>query len=277
MSDITVRHLKFNLGYEEEFTAEVMPGEIEMSYVLIGISMILPYLEPYIIRHSVEAQLKVSTPELLHDMRQFCKQEGQHYRQHALFNERVRAKYPELAAMETKVELDYQRFSERGDRFNLAYTEGFESFTGPFILFMWNSGVMKKVTGPLADMAAWHFLEELEHRTVAYDVYHHFYDSYCYRVCVSLIAQGHLLKFVLGCTRLMLRKERNQFRARGGWYGRLSRIGKWSWLAARYMLPQLLKTYLPGYDPRNLVVPGDIVALAETYDARAHKLDRGMR
>ncbi len=275
MSDITVRHLEFDLEYDKEFSAEVIPGEVEMSYMMVGLSMILPYLEPYLVKHSVAAQEGVQDPELLHDMRQFSKQEGQHYRQHGLFNDRVRAGYPELGALEQEVKGDYDRFSARGPKFNLAFAEGFESLTSPFIIFMWNSGMIRDMTGPLADMYAWHFLEEMEHRTVAYDAYYHLYGGYWYRLWVSLIAQSHLLIFCLACARVMLRAERDRFQERGGWFGRLSRIGKWIWLAAKYLLPQLWKTYLPWYNPRQLTVPNAVSELAEVYNSRAYRLDRG--
>lgn len=275
MADITVRHLEFDLGQDKDFNAEVIPGEIEMSYMMVGLSMILPYLEPYLIKHSMAAQEIVDDPELARDMRQFSKQEGQHYRQHGLFNDRVRVKYPELEALEAKAKLDYDRFSARGAKFNLAFAEGFESLTSPFIIFMWNSGMIRDMTGPLADMYTWHLLEEMEHRTVAYDAYYHLYGDYWYRLWVSLIAQSHLLIFVFACTRVMLRKERHMFRARGGWTGRLSRIWKWTRLTAKYLLPQLWKTYLPRYNPRNLIVPTEVSTLAETYNSRAYRLEKG--
>lgn len=275
MADITVRHLEFDLGPEGEFSAEVIPGDVEMSYLMVGLSMILPYLEPYLIKHSVAAQQVVKDPELRHAMRQFSMQEGQHYRQHGLFNDRVRAKYPELEALERKAEQDYERFSARGPKFNLAFAEGFESLTSPFIIFMWNSGMIRDMKGPLGDMYAWHLLEEMEHRNVAYDAYYHLYGGYWYRLWVSLVAQSHLLIFVFACARLMLRKERDQFQARGGWAGRLTRIGKWTWLTAKYLLPQQWKTYLPWYNPRNLIVPSVVSSLTETYNSRAYRLDRG--
>jgi uncharacterized protein len=272
MTNITVRHLRFDLEEYKELNMEIIPDEVEMSYLMIGLSIILPYIEPYIIKHSVAGQKIITDPELLHDMRQFSLQEGQHNRQHALFNVRVREKFPELELLEKKVKLDYERFSQRGLKFNLAFAEGFESLTNPFVIFMWNSGMIRDMRGPLADMYAWHFLEEMEHRTVAYDVYYHLYGSYGYRFWVSLIAQCHLLRFMFSCARHMLNAERDQFQARGGWSGRIARTWKWTKLAGKYLIPQLWKTYLPNYNPRNLIVPQEVTNLAEHYNARAYKL-----
>jgi uncharacterized protein len=275
MTNITVRYLKFNLEEDKDFNAEVIPGEAEISYLVVGLSMILPYLEPYLIKHSLAGQKIVNDPALLHDMRQFSQQEGQHYRQHSLFNDRVRKQYPELELLERRAKEDYERLSRRGLKFNLAFAEGCESLTHPLGIFMWNSGMIRDMRGSIADICAWHFLEEMEHRTVAYDAYYHLYGGYWYRLWVSLIAQSHTLIFMFACSRLMLRSERNRFQARGGWFGRISRIWKWLRLAGKYLFPQLWKTYLPSYNPRNLVVPQEVTSLAESYNARAYKLVTG--
>lgn len=276
MTGMTVRYLTFDLEEDKEFDAEVIPGDVEMAYLMIGLSMIVPYVELYLVKHSLAAQAIVDEPALLHDMRQFSQQESQHHIQHALFNHRVRQKYPELESLEKKAQQDYQRFSERGLKFNLAFAEGFESMTNPLVIFMWNSGMIRDMRGPLAELYAWHFLEEMEHCTVAYDTYYHLYGGYWYRLWVSLIAQSHLLGFMFACARLMLRLERDRFQARGGWFGRLSRIWKWMRLAGKYLIPQLWKSYLPGYNPRNLIVPQEVTNLTEQFNARAYKLVTGL-
>ena len=273
MTDITVRFLEFDLDEaKKNFTAEFIPGEVEMSYWMIGLTMILPYLEPYLVKHSLAGQKVVRDQEIKNDMMQFSGQESQHYTQHGKFNDLVREHYPELEALEKQAKADYDRFSKKGLKFNLAFAEGFESLTHPFVIYMWESGMIRDMTGPLGDMYRWHFMEEMEHRTVAYDAYYQLYDSYWYRLRVSLIAQIHLITFMTKCARVMLKKERHLFEARGGWRGRLQRVWKWTALAGKYLLPQLWKSYLPGYNPRNLVVPPEVEALAGEYSDRSVKL-----
>ncbi len=271
MTDITVRYIEFDFGDDQDFDAEIIPSDPEMSYFMVGLSMILPYLEPYLVQHSLAGQKVIKDPELLHDMQQFSRQEASHYKQHKRFNDRARSAYPGLESLEQQAAADYARFSKKGLKFNLAFAEGFESLTHPWVIFMWKSGMIKQMHGPLADIFAWHFLEEMEHRTVAFDAYYHLYSSYFYRLQVSLIAQYHLLQFMFRAARVMLNQERDQFAARGGWLGRLRRIGKWQMLALKYFFPTLLKSYLPQYNPRNLVVPDEVTDLAEIYTRRAHR------
>jgi uncharacterized protein len=274
MPDILVRHLDFDFEEDKAVDAEFIPGDPEMSYFMVGLSMILPYLEPHLVKHTIAGQKCITDKSLLHDMQQFVRQEAAHYKEHKRFNDRVRAAYPGLESLEMEVAADYVRFAEKGLKFNLAYAEGFESLTQPWAIFMWESGMIKQMKGPLADIYTWHILEEIEHRTVAFDAYYFLHDDYFFRFRVSLLAQYHLIRFMLRCTLVMLKQEKARFNQRGGWAGRTKRISKWIGLACKYLFPQLLKTYLPSYNPRNLKVPSVLTELTETYSARAYKTTR---
>ena len=271
MSNITVRYIEFDFQTDKALNAEIIPGEPEMSYFMVGLSMILPYLEPYLVKHSIAGQQMVDDEALLHDMQQFCRQEAAHYKEHKRFNERVRAAYPGLESLEQQVSEDYRRFSDKGLKFNLAFAEGFESMTRPWVIYMWESGMIKDMQGPLADIYTWHFLEELEHRTVAFDTYYHLHHDYLFRLRVGMYAQFHLLRFMFRSARVMLNQEKDQFNRRGGWLGRVRRISRWSGLALKYFLPQLAASYLPGYNPRDLEVPKVLAEMTERYNARAYK------
>jgi predicted metal-dependent hydrolase len=274
MPDILVRHLQFDFEEDKDVDAEIIPGDPEMSFFMVGLSVILPYLEPHLVKHMIAGQKRITDKVLLHDMQQFVRQEAAHYKEHKRFNDRVRVAYPGLAQLEAEVAADYLRFSEKGLKFNLAYAEGFESLTQPYAIFMWESGMIKQMKGPLADIYTWHVLEEIEHRTVAFDAYYCLHNDYIFRFRVSLIAQYHLIRFMMRCAIVMLKQENGRFKQRGGWTGRTKRTLKWIGLACKYLLPQLLKTYLPRYDPRNLKVPSVMTELTETYNARAYKITR---
>jgi hypothetical protein len=90
LEPITIRRMRF------EFPAELDPvfieGEPEESYVNVSMSLLLPYLEPYLIRTMTAAKAKVTDPVLREQLEGFIGQEGQHYREHAKFNEALRAK-----------------------------------------------------------------------------------------------------------------------------------------------------------------------------------------
>ncbi len=94
MHDITVRRMHFD--FPDGIDPVVVEGQPEESYRLLGLSLLLPYLEPYLIRTMNEAKKRIDDPDLLKDLERFNAQEGQHYRQHRRLNEAVRmAGFPE--------------------------------------------------------------------------------------------------------------------------------------------------------------------------------------
>ncbi len=80
MHEITVRTMLFE--YPDDVELIFVKGDPLTSYGMLGASMTLPYIEPYLIR-TMQAGLKLATdPRIKENMTRFSKQEGQHYRQH---------------------------------------------------------------------------------------------------------------------------------------------------------------------------------------------------
>ena len=173
MSEITVRKIRFPFG--EAIDLDRPDEELWLILPNLGLSLTMPYLEPYLIRTMKEAQKQIEDPALAEDVRRFSQQEGHHYRNHALFNEDLRAHFGdpvagEIRAIEQALEADYQRFTRgKSLRFNAAYAEGFEAMTCSFALSSLEHGAIAHLPG--GELWSWHMAEEIEHRTVAFDVY----------------------------------------------------------------------------------------------------------
>ena len=88
MHDITVRRMEFD--FSDELDPVYIEGAPEESHATTAFSLLLPYLEPYLIRTMKEAKKQVTDPDLIRDLERFCAQEGQHYRQHKRFNDVMR-------------------------------------------------------------------------------------------------------------------------------------------------------------------------------------------
>ena len=153
-----------------------------------GISMTLPYLEPYLVR-TMRAALKHCTdPVVAQEVRQFIGQEAQHYRQHAVLNDIIRSISPELEGLreiEDQLEADYQRFTQtRSLKFNLAYAEGFEAATFAGGRANFRNKVFDRLetiqNTDLLRLFIWHALEEVEHSTVTFNIYDHLYGCLLY-------------------------------------------------------------------------------------------------
>jgi uncharacterized protein len=246
MADITVRRPKFEFPDELD---DVFPGDdpVRETY-LVAFSLILPYLEPYLIRTSRAALDRVTDPELADDVGLFNRQEAQHFQNHRRANEMIKAQLdPAVAtriqAIEDRLDADYHRFTEsKSARFNLVYSEGFEALICVWTMKQFEeaaAGRRSSRFGPWQQLWSWHGAEEIEHRTVAYDLYQHLVGSWWYRVVGSLRCQWHFHRTIARFQRELLRSLGHRARPRVPVPMRES--------GRRY-----LRTFLPGHNPHEL-------------------------
>jgi len=266
---IVVRRME--IDFPDDIDPVCIEGEPERSYLTIALSLLLPYLEPYLIRTMKAAKKHVRDPALLDDLERFSAQEGQHYRQHKRFNDVIRTRgFPRLPEFEAELDADYRRFSERRSlRFNLAYAEGFEALTTATALFSFESGSMATMHPAVRELYSWHLIEELEHRTVAFEVYDHVCGSYPYRLVAGLYAQWHMARWIGRVARYMLDSDADALERHGGLAGRKQRQKMQAAAARKGLLPKLWRTYLPGYSPEKIAFTDDMVSLAREYSERA--------
>jgi len=274
MHDITIRHMPFE--FPAEIDPMVIPGRPEESYGIVGLSLLLPYLEPYLIRTMKEARKQIDDPDLRADLEAFNAQEGQHYRQHMKFNDAIRGfGFPGLAELEAELDADYRRFSEkRSLRFNLAYAEGFEALTTASAHALFERGLHPDMDPSMRDLLEWHLIEELEHRTVAFDVYEHVCGSYLYRTAVGLRAQWHMGRWISWAAACMLEADPRVETECGGEAGRKARAREDRAVFKQYLWPRIRRLHLPGYTPHDIEMTPEMQALADRYSSRAVRTSR---
>jgi predicted metal-dependent hydrolase len=223
VSAITVRKVTFEFPDELD---DVLPGDdLERESYLVAFSLTMPYLEPYLIRTYRSVADDITDPSLAADVRDFIGQEAQHFQNHRRINKIIKGQLgadvaARLQAVEDRLDADYRRFNvERSRRFNLVYAEGFEAMTCAMAITMFEEAAAGE--GPSAgrfgawqQLWAWHAAEEIEHRTVAFDVYHHLEGSYPYRVAGSLRAQAHFHRAVDRMQRIILESQGETARPR---------------------------------------------------------------
>ena len=269
LDSITVRRMPFE--FDEEIDPLIVPGDPEQSFAMVAGSLLLPHLEPYLIRSMKAAEKEVTDPALLEDLRGFAAQEGQHYRMHMKWNATVRrAGFPGLAAFEEELAQDYERFSRtKSLRWNLAYAEGFEAFTMSAVKLLMEPNGFGDNLSPFMQMVEWHFVEELEHRNVAFDVYEHVSGGYLYRLVVGVYAQWHFTRWIRKVAKYMVKANAGRKAERvpkavlAGADFRMPKV--------RDVLPRFLRIYMPSYTPHEVEISPGIEALAEKYSAMALK------
>jgi predicted metal-dependent hydrolase len=261
VSSITVRKIRF--PFDGSWALDGSDDELRAVLPMLGISMTMPYLEPYLIRTMKAALPAIRDAALAEDVRRFSQQEGHHYKNHALFNDTLRTRFDaatgaRLRQLEDALEADYQRFSRsRSLRFNVAYAEGFEAMTcAGALATAANGGFHHAQALPGGELWAWHMAEEIEHRTVTFDVFRHLDGSYPYRIVVGTWSQWHFLRYVwrfAGCM------------AQG--VGRRLAVSRTP--IERDAFRRYLHTFSPWYDPARIELPDGVAALLARYTTMA--------
>ncbi len=264
MSEMPVRIMEFELDPEE---VKASIGTLSQG---LGLSMTLPYLEPYLIR-TMRVALEFATDERIkRDVRQFIGQEAQHFRQHRKLNDILRATYPEYAGLkkiEDDMEADYQRYTKTMSlRFNLAYAEGFEAAT--CALARQGLDAPQPSDSGMQRLFKWHATEEVEHRTVTFDIYHHLYGGYFYRLIGGMYGQYHFFKYVFRFAKF-IRENCPDKDLVDQQPVKTAEQKKMERTALLKLLGNVLKTYLPWYNPSKLEIPGVHAMMSEQYSNEA--------
>jgi hypothetical protein len=247
-----------------------LPALPEFSHQLNGGSLLLPYLEPYLIRVMREARPRVAevAPELLEDLDVFNRQEANHYKVHASYNRVMCEQYPGLEGFEAEIRDDFQRFlAEKPLAWNLAYCEGFESIGMVQAEFFLQEidDLLDQADPAVAELWRWHLAEEFEHRNVAHDVLEALYPGWLRRLYGFQFCARHLFGFSSRVRRHMMKIDRERGRlpdpasareaARD--FGRRQRS---------FQLPRFAKILSPRYSPRSRPMSDETRQLLASYE-----------
>ena len=142
-ADAAPQRRKVRLDFHDS-DARWNPRHEQFAYLANAISTLLPYLERFLVDCVDGAIDKIpeSKTQLRQEMADFCYQERRHNANHVKFN-RMIASYgyeQELADAEPYLVEYYANLRTKGDRFGLAWCEGFET-VAPFVgVFMFEHG-----------------------------------------------------------------------------------------------------------------------------------------
>lgn len=264
-----VRDIDIDFSNAEVFWT---PGTPEFAQFWNATSSYLPYLEPYlnrVVRKGMSG-LSDDDEELRNDCKTFMAQEGQHYRNHEKFNNKLKESgYPDLDNREGVMKADYEQYlAEKDLRFNLAYAEGFETL-GPILAcyFLESARELQgpDIDDPTVDLWRWHLAEEYEHRHVCNHLFHRLYPGYFYRLYGVGYAGRHMFTYMIRTCLYLLREDYRTGRITDRWRSRLRLAGVGGRMLA-YVIPRLIKTMHPAYDPIKIPPPArsmEVLARAE--------------
>jgi hypothetical protein len=240
------------------------PKEPEFARFVESISLSMPYLEPYLIAVMRLARPDIDDPVLLREVDLYIGQESAHFRQHQKLNDEIATTAPSARALEARFSADYaEMLATRSRAFGMAYAEGFEALTMAIgqVLVERRTRFFDGASPAVTSMILWHMVEEIEHKTVTFDVFERLDGRYWMRVYGFVTAVSHLLS-----------------RARGGYYQMLKDDGvltSWSsrWRRWRTLtsfsfsvMRRALRILNPWYDPRQTRDPAWALAWIARYE-----------
>ncbi len=203
-----------------------IPNEAFASYFINEINMILPAGEFWFCRLYNKVLADITDPKLKEDVQAFIRQEAMHAKAHQSANgEYLHSRNIDvsrnIAIMDflfTKLLADRplglnvpKRLDHQWDLFRLGVIATVEHMTcvlGKYALYnqYWQNS---NADPEMVDLIKWHGAEEIEHRTVAFDLYRHLGGGYIARYYLSLaVIVGVLGLWVDGAAHIMSQDPR---------------------------------------------------------------------
>ncbi len=253
-----MQHRRLSFAYPEDFNPAWHRRLPELAAAANAVSMMMPHAEPFVAK-SVRAAAEAfdTDNELLADeARVYVQQELEHHRQHQRFNEMVVAAYPKISRLDRFMGWTFDRLARRSLTFRLAFAAGFE--TVAYAGARWTDDRLHRLFDDAEPVAStlflWHLAEEIEHKTVAFDVFRAHTCSVRFRTLRHLggLASSAVLlalfTFLGTCSLLLAQRKFFSPRAHANLF-------MWSLSFIFEVMPLMAVSMLPSHHPRSLTDP----------------------
>lgn len=266
-----IRRVAFE--YPEDMSPVWTPAAPEFSCAANSVSLMMPTVEPYFVR-SIRKALPDLGGRLKEETELYLFQEAQHHGQHLRFNRILLTHYPALVPLNRLIGSTYRRIEQRRSRqFNIGLAAGSETMA--YSAARWAAGNRRELFRGADEVPAtlflWHLAEEVEHKSVAHDVYHHLYGNGLRSRLIRALATGLslllMIAFVVAGTTIMITGERRLLHPLT-WL----RLVRWSVTFAFELLSNLAMTLFPGFHPDDMADPRWYEVWLQEFDAETGTL-----
>lgn len=255
------RRMRFE--YPDDFTAAWTPELPEFACVANSVSLLMPHVEPMFvraIRHGADELRRVGglSEELSADTAAYLRQEASHLAQHRRFNDLLITEVPSLRRVDRAIAWTVRHLERRWGR----GTHGVTTLAGlvaggeavAYAIARWTEprmGTLLRGADPTAaQLYLWHLAEEVEHKSVAYDVFIALGGKKRTYLLGLLTLLTILGVFVVTGTTLMLAKQRRLWRPVAWW-----RLTSWALSFLFEAVPDMISTAVGRHHPDDLCDP----------------------
>jgi predicted metal-dependent hydrolase len=213
---------------------------------------------------------RITDSKLLQAVKDFTMQEGQHGQVHTKFNARLSRQGLNIEAFTRHTKRMCEgRLRDYSEEYNVALTAALEHFTAMMAdLFFAEKDMLDAADPRVRAMFAWHAIEEMEHKSVAYDVMQQVAGvGYFTRVAAMTHMTASFTLFTLVAPWFMLgmdgyssAERLKLYRENLGWLAgpRKGVIGR--------LLPMIASYYRPGFHPEHLPSVHNYAAWLEAFE-----------
>lgn len=257
-------HRRIALHWPDDTRAAWQPVKPEFAAAVNALSLGMPSGEPYVMQAVRRAASGLDDPALSRRVRAYLAQEAEHTRQHARFNALIVAQHPALRHVERGLAASYRFLQRRaGARFGTAYAAGFEATA--FAAARWMDAhrheLFRGADETPSTLVLWHLAEEVEHKTVAHDVWAATDGNRVRYLAAMSVCFTMLVFFILAGVIVQLAAWR-RILSPVAWF----RLWKWGLGFSFEVLPTMAITALRSHHPSQQADPAWMIQWLATYD-----------
>jgi len=183
-------------------------GNVIATGISNGLNMLFPHGERFFVRSVKHFLDRIDDPTLRAQIKGFFGQEGRHAKEHDNFNAILRQQGYEIDQfLERYSRLSMWIEKRTPPKLNLAITAAAEHFTAILAADTFTQPDFDRIDPRMRELFAWHAAEEIEHKSVAFDVLKTVDPSYALRIGGLVMATVLLGGFWIWGASTLLRQD----------------------------------------------------------------------